>query len=289
MSHRSSRVRSFTAPVFGSVVTACAAILLFSATGCSLGQGNGDVKSDMLFASECWGSSDAGANGQPQGDPYDLKPDFFAAIPYRNAMLIRVQRGNDLQEVSDGIAVLIDDVARVRAALKNPPAGGAPIGSPVACAPTPADIGGHGRGAGSGDGGAGSADDCPPGTVGFPVAIPVGVVPPGSPTVPPQDLIDAPPIVHLSLYLQRSCHNANAMLHAVSGKVCFATLFSGDRNETNADQKLTDVQSFSVQVGDLRDVPVGKNPREIPCARQSTLRGSFRFYFERGQPGQPFP
>lgn len=287
MSPRSSHGRSCLFSTSVTVAPIAAALLLFGATGCSLGQGTGDVTSDSLFAKECWGSNNAGANGQPQGDSYDLKPDFFAAIPYRDAMLIRVQRGTDVQEVSDGIAVLVDDVQRVRAALKNPPAGGAPIGSPVTCAPTPPVDGGS---LGS-DGGSGTSgpDDCPPGTVGFPVALPLGVVPPGSPTVPPQDLTDDPPIVHLSIYLQRSCHNANVALHAVSGKVCFAALFSGDRNETNADQKLTDVQAFSVQVGDIRDVPVGKSAREIPCERQSTLRGSFRFYFERGQPGQPFP
>src|SRR6188472_3178973 len=73
------------------------------AVGCvSVGEGTGEVKSDHLFAAECW------------DDKYDLKPDFFAADPFRNEMHIRVQRGSDLQEVSDGISVLIDDVKGIR-------------------------------------------------------------------------------------------------------------------------------------------------------------------------------
>jgi hypothetical protein len=249
-------------------------VLLACATGCSLGQGSGEVKSDALFAHDCWGSIRSG----PKGDGYNLEPDFFAAIPYRSTLLIRVQRGNDVQEVSDGLAVLIDDVNKIRETLAKPPlGGGAPVVAGSSCVSATA-----------ADGGA-NDNDCPDGTVGFQVAVPAGVTPPGSPAVPPQDLIDDPPLVHMALYLQRSCHNTNTVLYAVSGKICFSALFSGKPNETQADQKLTDAPFFKVQVGDLRDVPLGTYPRDLPCEFQSTLEGSFRFYFERGQPGQPFP
>ncbi len=255
-------------------------------TGCSLGQGTGEVKSDKLFAHECWGQIDGGGN--PLEQTYDLQPDFFAANPYRSTVQIRVQRGNDLQEVSDGLLVLIDDVPKIRAALdvartlQSADAGvgdagvsdaGAGGGAPVSCAPVVSSVlGPH-------------AD----GTATFQVALPAGVTPPGSPSVPPPDLLADPPIVHMALFLQRSCHNQNTVLYAVSGTITFTALFSGDPNESSAAEKLIDVTQLDVQVGDLRDVPLGAYPREIPCGLQTRLQGSFKFYFDRGQPAQPFP
>jgi len=220
------------------------AVLLAMTAGCSLGQGEGEVKSDELFAHDCWGS--IAADGGVQGAPFDLQPDFFAANPYRDTLQMRIQRGNDLTEVSDGLSVLIDDVPKIREQLAL-----------------------------------GSAST-------FKVAIPAGVTPPGSPTVPPDDLLADPPIVHMALYLQSSCHNQNTVLYAVSGTITFSALFSGDPNEKEANEKLTDA-TFEVNVGDLRDVPLGAYPSEIPVDLQTKLTGSFRFYFERGQPGQPFP
>ena len=137
-----------------------------------------------------------------------------------------------------------------------------------------------------GDGGLGPAP--PSGPLTFQVAIPAGVRPPGSPSVPPPDLLDSPPIVHMSLFLHRSCHNQNTVLQAVSGTITFRALFSGDPNESQASEKLIDA-SFDVQMGDLVDVPLGHHAREIPCELQTNVKGNFRFYFERGQPGQPFP
>jgi hypothetical protein len=267
-------------------------------TACSLGQGSGEVTSDALFVHECWGQKFD--DGTVRGDVYDLKPDFFAAIPFRTTQMIRVQRGNDLQEVSDGLLVEIDDVDAIRSAITsfatldaglpdgndpapvdagNPPAdGGLPDGgddgSPPLCVP---------KGSDAGTSPAPSSD---PRT--FQVAIPAGVRPPGSPSVPPPDLLSNPPIVHMSLFLHRSCHNQNTVLQAVSGTITFRSLFSGNPNESQASEKLTDA-TFDVQMGDLADVPLGHYAREIPCELQSNVKGNFRFYFERGQPGQPFP
>jgi hypothetical protein len=275
------------------------------APGCSLGQGTGEVKSDKLFAHDCWGHADAGPSAMLD-DGYDLKPDFFAAIPYRSTLEIRVQRGNDLQEISDGISVLVDDVPKIRAALDQarrmqqfPDAGVPDAGD--AGAPDAADAADAADAGPSPDGGE-PDDNCDPegklekltgphadGTATFQVSLPAGVTPPGSPAVPPPDLLADPPLVHMALYLQRSCHNQNTVLYAVSGTVTFSSLFSGDPNETSAAEKLIEVTAFNVQVGDLRDVPLGQYPREIPCNLQSNLYGSFRFYFDRGRPAQPFP
>lgn len=251
-------------------------------TGCSLGDGTGTVKSDQLFAHECWGQ----VGGTTAQGVYDLQPDFFAANPYRSAIQIRIQRGNDLQEVSDGLSVVIDDVFKIRSALaiartlNSDDAGVADAGPEDAgaqstcttAAPTDGTLGPHSDG-----------------TATFQVALPAGVTPPGSPAIPPPDLLEDPPIVHLALYLHRSCHNQNTVLYAVSGTVTFSSLFSNDPNESSAAEKLIEVTQLDVQVGDLRDVPLGAYPREIPCELQSRLQGKFKFYFDRGQPAQPFP
>lgn len=261
-------------------------------TGCSLGQGTGEVTSNDLFAHECWGQvGNLGASGN---GVYELQPDFFAAIPYRSTLQVRVQHGDDLQEVSDGLLVLVDDVNKIRDSLI------------VARALQVGDLGVSDAGAGDAGAGDAGADGGAPvcatlsstsgllgphadGSTTFQVALPAGVIPPGSPSVPPQDLLDNPPNVHMALYLHRSCHNQNTVLYAVSGTATFTSLFSGNPNESSAAEKLIQVTSFDIQVGDLRDVPLGAYPREIPCELQSRIHGSFRFYFDRGQPAQPFP
>jgi hypothetical protein len=213
---------------FFSSIAICGLASLVS-MGCSLGQGEGEVKSNALVAKDCW------------FDAYDLRPDFFAAVPYRETLQLRVQRGTDLQEVSDGLAVFVEDVERIRKDLLDVP---------------------------------------------LDVTLSPGVLPPGAtfPSPPPEDQ----PAMHMALYLQRSCHNQNIILYAVGGTITFRSLFSGDPNEAEAAEKYTDAE-FDVWMGDPRDAPVGAKANEIPKDLQSRVTGFFRFYFERGQPGQPFP
>lgn len=241
--------------------------LALAQAGCSLGQGEGRVHSDRLVAKDCWGLDSAetcAANGGA-GCAYDLQPDFFAAIPYRDTLQIRVQRGTDLTEVSDGLSVLVDDLAKIRSEfLGTPlcvalPPGVAPPGSPEGAAPAP-DPGV--------DAGVDAGADADAGTAA------------------PADCLG--PLVHMSLYLQQSCHNQNIVLYAVKGTATFTELFSGDPNEKDAAEKYT-AATFDVMVGDPRDVPLGARADQIPEDKQTRLDGSFRFYFERGQPGQPFP
>lgn len=205
--------------------------------GCSLGQGEGKVSSDKLIATDCW------------NDQYDLQPDFFAAIPYRDTQVIRVQRGSDLEEVSDGLDVLVDQTSTIRQAIAD------------ASGKTPKS---------------------------FPVSLPAGVHAPGTPIVPPTMVNGELPVVHMALYLQRSCHNQNTILYSISGSITFNSLFSGNPNEKDAAQKFTDA-TFDIQVGDPRDAPTGEQVDKIPQELQSHVTGYFRFYFERGQPAQPFP
>ena len=182
--------------------------------------------------------------------------------------MLRVQRGSDLQELSDGLLILVDDVPRVRAALS------------AALADGGAD--------GGADGAAEGADAGAGGGVRFSVGLSPGIRPPGSPSVPPAEVLADPPIVHMVLYLQRTCHAQNTNLHAVRGTATFRAIFSGNRDERTGADRLTDA-TFDVEMGDLRDTPLGSDPRDIPVARRSHVTGSLRFYFERGQPAQPFP
>ncbi len=204
----------------------------FASSACSLGQGEGRVYSEKLYAEDCW------------FDEYDLGPDFFAAVPFRDTQQIRIQRGSDLEEVSDGLIVLVDDTAKVRSMLGEP-----------LC-----------------------------------VSLPPDVRPPGSPigVDPGQGCADGP-LVHMALYLQRSCHNQNIVLYSVGGHITFQHLFDGDPNEPSAEEKYTDATFDDVMVGDPRDVKLGAKAYEIPADKQSRLSGNFRFYFQRGRPGQAFP
>ena len=227
---------------------ALALLWLGAATGCSfVGEGEGEVTSDELVVPDCW----LGA--------YDLQPDFFAAVPYRDTMQIRVQRGSDLQEVSDGVAVLVNAVSAVR--------------------PTPCTLDSDCASGNCSDGTCQGIDQRGRQLeVGLPPKL-LNEIAPGIPVGPP-------PPVSLALYLQFSCHSQNVVLYAVDGWISFDELFSGDPNESVGAEKLTDAR-FEVTVADPRNAVPGT--LSIPADLQATLSGWFRFHFQRGQPGQPFP
>ena len=195
---------------------------------CSLGEGEGQISSNKLVVNGCW-------NGQ-----FQLTPDFFAAVPYRRTLSLRVQHGGDTEEVSDGAIVLVDDIDRIRQEILTNP-----------------------------------------GNATFRVAQPPSIVPPGFPVVPDPN----PAIVHLTLYLHRACHAQNSALYSVDGSITFRALFNGDPNETNAAEKLTDAEFSDIVVGDPRDRVAGGDTIQ----NLSHLWGHFKFYFQRGQPAQPFP
>jgi hypothetical protein len=99
------------------------ATLALVGSACTLGEGEGEVSSDKLHVAGCW-------NGQ-----FQLRPDFFAAIPYRRTLGIRVQHGGDLEEVSDGVIILVDDIDRVRAHIAQSPGVPLRVGLPPAVVP----------------------------------------------------------------------------------------------------------------------------------------------------------
>jgi hypothetical protein len=195
---------------------------LLAAGACSLGEGKGAVSSDKLDAEGCYDGA------------FELNPDFFAAVPYRNTLDIRVQHGGDLEEVSDGMTVLVDDIARVEQSLGQP----------------------------------------------LQVGQPPGVTPPGIPIVKNPN----PPIVHATVYLHRSCHAQNVALYSIAGTITFHSIFDGDPNETDANRNLTSADFADITVADPRDMsPDGT------ALHASHIHGFFNFYFQRGQPAQPFP
>lgn len=206
------------------------AVLLLG--GCTfVGQGEGEVTSDRLLAPTCWEGA------------YDLEPSFFATVPFRDEQQIRVQRGGDFVEVSDGVDILVNDVPSIREGM---------LGQPI--------------------------------NVGLPLQLLKEVDP---------SITNAPdPQVSLSLYLLFSCHNQNIVLYAIDGTITFDALFSGDPNESQGSNKLTDAR-FEVTLADPRDAILEGTPRQgniiVPADKTSTLTGWFRFNFQRGQPGQPFP
>jgi hypothetical protein len=206
----------------GQHVLVAAALVLLGGAGCTVGDGSGSVTTDRLYLQGCW-------NG-----PFDLQPDFFAANPYRQeSLLIRVQRGDNNQEASDGLTVIVNDLDAVRAQL----------GQPIA------------------------------------VGLPPGVSPPGQPVT------GAPaPLVTLSLYLHQTCHEQNSATYSVSGDITFDSVFSGDPNEEDSDARLTDA-TFAVKFADPREL-VGA--ADAAAVTSEVVNGDFRFFFQRGQPAQPF-
>jgi hypothetical protein len=195
-------------------------LALACAAGCTVGEGQGEVKSSRLYLKECW-------NG-----PFDLDPDFFAANPYREeALMIRVQRGDNNQEASDGLTVIVKDLHAVE------------LGTPI------------------------------------PVGLPNGVSPPGHPVTGAPD-----PLVSLSLYLHQTCHEQNSATYSVEGTITFRSIFSGNLNEENSEKRLTDAE-FHVKFADPRDLV---EATDVAKVTSDMVDGNFRFYFQRGQPAQPF-
>ncbi len=227
------------------VLLVCLALTGTIASACTQGAGEGSVSSNKLFVHDCW-------DGE-----FNLQPSFFGANPLsRDVMAIRVQRGDDNQEVSDGLSVMVNDVQAIR---------GSKLGTPLA------------------------------------VGLPPGVSPPGMPL----RLNPNPPSISLALYLHDSCHIQNGAIYSIGGNISggtttddagtgtgagntitFDNLFSGDPNETNSDNRLTYAHFDDIVFADPRDMsPDYTFKAEVT----SHVKGWFKFYFQRGQPAQPFP
>ena len=204
-------------------LAACA--LALAPMACTVGEGEGRVQSDSLYVNGCW-------NGA-----FDLSPDFFGANPDEGeSLMIRVQRGDNIEDVSDGLIVMVTDLQEVRKRVNE-------------------DI---------------------------EVGMPRGVRPPGVPIVYDPE----PAKVSLSLYLHNTCHQQNGTIYSVSGTIRFASLFSGDLNEGSSENRLTDA-TFDANFADPRELADAPDDA-AKAAITSKVTGNFRFFFQRGQPSQPF-
>jgi hypothetical protein len=181
------------------------------------------VRSDRLYVEDCWSGA------------FDLGPDFFGANSFRgDALLLRVQRGDNIEELSDGLTVVINDLPTQRAR----------VGQEIA------------------------------------VGLPPGVSPPGVPV----EFNENPPPVSLALYLHDSCHAQNGTVYSIGGSITFTSIWSGDPNEEESDERLTEAR-FDATFADPR-LLVGESAGDESV--QSQVTGYFRFFFQRGQPAQPF-
>lgn len=289
-----------------------AVVVALTFPACSIGQGQGAVSGE-LNVPDCWSGA------------WDLQPDFFAAVPYRESLQIRIQNGGDFQTFSDGLSILIENVNTV-------------IGT------TDAD--------------GGSTSELNKDLI---VSLPPAVVPPGVPVTPSSD----PARIHIAVYLQRTCRTQNVALYALdsvslnasgscslyddagqkftttcpdqlpdgtptsgggtdeggirdassdasseasteagadasptsaeggasSSGVAHSTiklysLFNNDVEESSAAKRLN-WGEFDLYLGDPRDTCPGGIGPPPPC--RGHLTGYFKFYFERGRPAQPFP
>src|SRR5258708_4349041 len=84
-----------------AIALACLVVVIASGPACSQGEGDGRI-SGTLNVPNCW----TGA--------FELNPDFLAAVPYREGMLLRIQSGSDFQTFSDGVTILLNDISKVR-------------------------------------------------------------------------------------------------------------------------------------------------------------------------------
>ncbi len=278
------------------------------APACSLGAGTGSCSGD-LDVPDCWSGH------------FDLQPDILAAVPTgkTGALQIRIQSGADYESFSDGLVILVDDVGEVRGdptgdgtarpgLLGTPlvvslPPGVVPPGVPVTPVPEPRIV--HAtlyleRSCRTQNDALYALDAVtlnPDGTC----ARPEGGEPPsscpGPATAREGGSADAATEAGTSLdasldgaAVEAGVPDAGAGASPAgpvgTSTITFTSLFDDNPAENDASQRLTDA-TFDFYFGDPREVCAGGLGPPPRC--RGHLTGSFRFYFQRGRPAQPFP
>jgi hypothetical protein len=258
----------------------------------------------VLNAPACW-------NG-----PFDLAPDYFAADVFTrdDTLQIRIQRGGDFQNFSDGMTITVPGLSDARRRLAesktSPPSvsfrvalapGVVPPNAPVqpeadpprvhanlylqqSCKPQNVALHALERVAlgpsGECDGPLAPKAECSPGGL---APNPVGKV-----TLPdrePENDASTPqgPLGPPSPRPDDASANEGLTGESV---ITFVSLFSGNPDATSPAERLTKAY-FRFFLGDPRDRCVPSDARPPPC--RGALEGKFAFYFQRGRPLQPFP
>jgi hypothetical protein len=239
---------------------------LFIVVACSAGQGSGVVKG-ALNVPNCWSGK------------FDLQPDFFAAVPYRQTLTFRIQRGSDTNTFSDGLSILIDDTSTIRPSSTSAgqygqalevdiPAGVTPPGVPLQSNPNPAPV--HFV--------LYMQKSCQTQQVAL-----YGMT---AVTLPADNTCDLPDSIDAA-DPATGCTSALAP-GAGTGKstIAFTSLFDGDPEESSAAARFNK-GCFDIYLADPRDVQPGGGGPPAKCIGH--VAGNFEFYFERGRPQQPFP
>jgi hypothetical protein len=110
--------------------------------------------------------------------------------------------------------------------------------------------------------------------------LPPGVAPPGQPLTGAEA-----PLVSISLYLHQTCHEQNSATYSVAGDITFTYLFSGDPNEEDSDARRTVASFDNLRFADPRELVDAEDPDAVTS---EDVKGHFSFFFQRGQPAQPF-
>jgi hypothetical protein len=280
------------------------ALAMAVAPGCSLGEGQGTV-TGTLDVANCWSGG------------FDLKPNFFAAVPTvlgtlgtsettsgSNALQLRIQNGGDFESFSDGLAILVDDAGEVRGdpladGTKRPSllntnlavslaSGVVPAGVPITPVASPAIV--HAtlyleKTCRTQNVALYALDQVtlnPDGTCNRPDG---GDLPPqcgGPAEVPNAD--GGASTANMPSAADASVPRPTGTV--VSSWINFEDLFDGNPDEPDAPKRLTTAK-FHLYLANPREIcPGGLGP---PPRCRGELRGNFSFYFERGQPAQPFP
>jgi len=242
---------------------------LIAATSCSQGEGDGNIVG-TLNVPNCW----TGA--------FDLNANFFAAVPYRQGLQLRIQSGSDFQNFSDGLSILLNDITKVRPDPERQFAGRyrealrvslppevTPPGTPVKPDPDPALV----------SMALYLQRSCRTQTVTLQAVDEVTIPTDGTCTV--QALKGADPT-------QGCDPEKEAPAGVGSGRsvISFTSIANGKLDEETAAERLN-AGCFDVYLADPREgAPGGQGPPP-PC--RGHIRGTFSFFFERGRPSQPFP
>jgi hypothetical protein len=248
----------------------CAGLLAASvAPACSQGEGEGNI-SGTLNVPNCWTGS------------FELAPDFFGAVPYREGLQLRIQSGSDFQNFSDGLSILLYDIGKVR---PNPDTGfpgryGQPLRVDLQPEVTPP--------------GVPVTPDPDPALVSLALYLQrscrtqvVALHAIDQVTLPNDGTCDARPVMGGDP--AAGCAPDKELPGGVgSGKslITFTSVANGKLDEETAAERLT-AGCFDVYLADPRDAaPGGQGP---PPRCRGHIRGTFSFFFERGRPAQPFP
>jgi hypothetical protein len=269
------------------------------APGCSLGNGAGSV-TGTLDVPGCWAGT------------FNLNPNFFAAVSTygtattptnTDALQIRIQNGGDNETFSDGLAILVDDAGEVRGdplpdGTSRPSllgqtlvvalsAGVAPPGVPLQPMATPSivhaslylnrtcrtqNVALYAMSVSLNPDG--TCERTEAGDVSIDCGAPVATVPAGSDGGVDAAGVDASP-----------APEGGAPARVGTSTIVFDSLFDGNPDESNAQQRLTNA-SFEFFLADPREVCPGGIGPPPPC--RGHLVGNFKFYFQAGIPAQPF-